>query len=256
MMRRLGLPPLRGLLPLLVVLLAWQLGGTPHSPFFPPPLEWLEAMRGLSASGRLWSALGATVAALLIALLIATAVGTVIGVTTGLSPALARALGPLLEFLRALPPPVFVPIAVLLLGYAGTLKVLVVVFSALWPILLNVAGGTARIDPLLLDVSATFRLSPMARLGKIILPSIVPSLMLGLRVALPLAIVVTLLVEMLTLLPGIGSLIIKAQRDFQSAQVYGLLVVIGLFGFAANMVFLMVERAVLRRWPPLADSAA
>jgi ABC-type nitrate/sulfonate/bicarbonate transport system permease component len=249
-MRRLGLAPPEGLLPLLVLLAAWQAVGTPRSPYFPPPLEWGRAIAGLIAGGRLWSALGATIEAMLAALLAAAALGVLLGVAIGLSPVLARATGPLLEFLRALPPPVLVPVAVLLLGYAALLKVFVVGLAALWPILLNVASGVAQIEPLLLDVSATLRLSRAARLRKIVLPSIVPALLLGLRTALPLAIVVTLLVEMLTLLPGIGSLIIRAQRDFQSAQVYGLLVVIGVFGFLMNGLFSVLERAVLSRWPP------
>ena len=36
-------PPLRGLLPLIAGLLAWQLLG-PRVPYFPPPFEWLRAM--------------------------------------------------------------------------------------------------------------------------------------------------------------------------------------------------------------------
>jgi ABC-type nitrate/sulfonate/bicarbonate transport system permease component len=58
-----------------------------------------------------------------------------------------------------------------------------------------------------------------------------------------------LLVEMLTSLPGIGALMIQSQRNFQSAQVYALLVVVGLFGFIVNDLFAVVEAIVLRRWP-------
>ena len=68
--------------------------------------------------------------------------------------------------------------------------------------------------------------------------------------ALPLAIVVTLLVEILTALDGIGALMIQAQRNFKSGQVYGLLVLVGLFGFLVNDVFAVIEAVVLRRWPP------
>jgi ABC-type nitrate/sulfonate/bicarbonate transport system permease component len=60
---------------------------------------------------------------------------------------------------------------------------------------------------------------------------------------------VTLLVEMLTSLPGIGALMIQSQRNFQSAQVYALLVMVGLFGFVINDLFAIIEAIVLRRWP-------
>jgi ABC-type nitrate/sulfonate/bicarbonate transport system permease component len=42
---------------------------------------------------------------------------------------------------------------------------------------------------------------------------------------------------------------IQSQRNFQSAQVYALLVVVGLFGFVVNDLFAVIEAIVLRRWP-------
>jgi ABC-type nitrate/sulfonate/bicarbonate transport system permease component len=60
---------------------------------------------------------------------------------------------------------------------------------------------------------------------------------LGIRIALSLTIVLTLLMEILTSIEGIGALMISAQRNFQSGQVYGLLVLVGLFGFVINNAF-------------------
>lgn len=250
-----GLPPARGLLPLLALLAAWQLLQRGPSPYFPAPAEWWTSTAPLWSNGQLLPALAATVETFAEGLLLAGAIGAVLGVAIGISAAASRALGPLLEFLRAVPPPATVPVAALLIGYGETMKLLVVVLAALWPILLNTSAAAARIAPLLLDVAESFRLTPAARLRKIVLPSIVPALLLGIRVALPVAIVVTLLVEMLTSLPGVGALMIQATRNFQSAQVYGLLVLVGLLGFVVNDVFAVVEGAILRRWPPRSGAA-
>ena len=84
----------------------------------------------------------------------------------------------------------------------------------------------------------------------IIIPSVVPAILLGIRIALPLTIVLTLLVEILTSIEGIGALMIAAQRNFQSGQLYGLLVLVGLFGFIINNAFSIVQAVILRRWPP------
>ena len=81
-----------------------------------------------------------------------------------------------------------------------------------------------------------------------LLPLIV--LLLGIRIAIPLALVVTLLAEMLTSLPGIGALMIRSQRNFQSSEVYALLVLVGLFGFVVNDLFAVIEGVIMRRWPP------
>jgi ABC-type nitrate/sulfonate/bicarbonate transport system permease component len=83
---------------------------------------------------------------------------------------------------------------------------------------------------------------------------VTPAILLGVRVALPLAVVVTLLVEMLTSIDGIGALMISAQRNFQSSEVYGLLVLVGLVGLFLNLLFAALEAMLLRRWPPRAKT--
>lgn len=249
---RANLPPARGLLPLLLLLLLWQLLQPGPSPYFPGPARWWSAAASLYERERLIAALASTILSFVQGLALAIVIGTMIGVIVGVSHRAARALQPLLEFMRAIPPPVTVPIAALLIGYNETMKLTVVVLSALWPILLNATSAVRQIDPLLLDVARTFRLSADARLRRIILPEIVPSILLGIRVAIPLALVVTLLVEMLTSLPGIGALMIRSQRNFQSSEVYALLVMIGLFGFVINDLFAIIEAFIMRRWPPRA----
>lgn len=244
------MPPLRGLLPLVAAVTAWQVLAPGPSAFFPAPFEWWKAAVALWDSGQLLPAFAATMTTFAEGLALAVAIGGALGVAIGTWRPVERALSPLLEFLRAIPPPVTVPIATLLLGYDVRMKLTVVVLSALWPILLNTSSAAARIEPLLFDVARTFRLSTARWIGQVVIPSAVPSVLLGIRVAIPLAIVVTLLVEMLTSLPGVGALMIQSQRNFQSAQVYALLVMVGLFGFIVNDLFAIVEAVVLRRWPP------
>jgi ABC-type nitrate/sulfonate/bicarbonate transport system permease component len=45
---------------------------------------------------------------------------------------------------------------------------------------------------------------------------------------------------------------IKSQRNFQSSEVYALLVLVGLFGFVVNDLFAVIEGVIMRRWPPRA----
>jgi ABC-type nitrate/sulfonate/bicarbonate transport system permease component len=247
-----SLPPARGLLPLLLLLIVWQLLQSGPSPYFPAPSQWWTATITLFNRDHLMTAFGATTITFLEGLALAIIIGTVLGVLVGVSDRAARALQPLFEFMRAIPPPVTVPVASLLIGYSVSMKLTVIVLSALWPILLNTTSAVRQVDPLLLDVARSFRLGPIERIRRIILPAIVPSLLLGIRIAIPLAIVVTLLVEMLTSMPGIGALMIRSQRNFQSSEVYALLVLIGLFGFVVNDLFSLIEGFIMRRWPPRA----
>ena len=250
-----ALPSPRGLLPLLAALILWQIVQGGPSPYFPAPSEWWDAAIRLTFHSRLLAEFLWTAWGFLQGLALAIVVGGVIGIVTGASRFVARALRPILEFMRAIPPPAVVPVAGLLLGYNEPMKLAVVTLAALWPILLNTSAAVTQIDPLLMEVARSFRLTQWEKIRRITLPSVVPALLLGIRVAIPLTIVVTLLVEMLTSLPGMGSLMIRSQRNFQSSEVYALLVLVGLFGFVVNNVFLIIEGLVLRRWPPRVTSA-
>lgn len=244
------LPPLRGLLPLALLLVVWQVLQHGPSPDFPAPATWWRAGHQLAARGVLAPAVISTLWTFFTGLALAGLLGFMLGLLIGTVGAVHRWTNLLLEYLRALPPPVMVPIAVLILGYSSTMKISVVVITAFWPVLLNTIAGVTTVQGLLLDVGRSLRMPWHARLLKIVIPATVPSLLLGLRIALPLAIVVTLLVEMLTGLPGIGRLMIAGQRNFNSPQVFALLAVAGVLGFALNLIFVVAESVVLRRWPP------
>jgi ABC-type nitrate/sulfonate/bicarbonate transport system permease component len=250
-----GWPPLRGLLPLILFLATWQVVDPQGSPYFPPPSAWWTSTVSMSKSGKLWPALNSTLTTFAVAVALASIMGGAAGILIGRSPAARRALGPLLEFCRGLPPPVIVPVAVLVFGYVESLKLVVVVLVAVWPILLNTASSTSALSGLMDDISRTLQIGRLATLRKIVLPAAIPAFLVGVRGAIPLTIIITLLVEMITSLPGIGSLIVISQRQFRSSEVYGLLVIVGLMGFVLNNLFVIIEGLVLRRWPPRAAYA-
>ncbi len=244
------LPPVRGFLPLLAGLGVWELVmHGKHSGFYPPPSQWATDLWNGYRSVLL-DHLGATLQTLYTGLAIATAIGVGLGLLIGVSRPLRLALTPTLEFLRSLPAPTVIPVAVLALGQTDTMRVFVVALVSVWPILLNTTSAAAGTEPLLLEVARSFRLGRLARARKIVFPAAVPAAMIGIRVALPIALIVTILVEMLATGSGIGSDLVYAQRNYQAAVAFGLLSVMGVVGYVINSAFLVLEGIVLRRWPP------
>lgn len=242
-------PPLRGLLPLAALLLVWELRASEGSPYFPPPSTWIEGLHDLWSSGTLWPAAVQTLSTFAIALGVATALGTLLGLLVGASRQADRALGPTLEFARAIPPAAVVPIAALLIGYQTTMKVAVVTLAAMWSVLLNTRTGVRSIDPVLRDMARSLRLGAFERARKCVVPALLPSIFLGVRVAAPVALVITLLVEIVTRIDGVGALIANAQRRYLSGQVYGLILVAGLFSFLVNGVVSTLQAYAFRNRP-------
>lgn len=239
--------PMRGLLPLVLLLLGWQVFGQADSPYFPPPSTWVSGVQPLLADGVLLTALAWTSLTFGLGLALAVILGASLGTLVGSNRTMDRAFGPSLEFLRVLPAASLVPLAALILGYTMQMKLAVVVLPATWPILLSCRSARRSMSPVLLDVPRTLALSRRDRVRKILVPSLTPAVLLGIRVAGPLALIITLLVEIVTRINGLGALMGTAQANFLSAQVYGLLAIAGALGFAVNWAVTRAEGAVAQR---------
>lgn len=247
--RRRTFPPLRGLLPLAVGIGAWELWGPTRSPYFPRPSRWVQGLQTLWDAGLLRPAAVQTLTTFALGLLLATVLGASLGIVVGRSRTADRALGPTLEFARAIPPAAIVPVAALLIGYETSMKVTVVTAAAIWSVLLNTRAGVRALDPVLIDMARSLRLTTADRLRKCFLPALAPSIFLGVRVAAPVALVITLLVEIVTRLDGIGALMANAQRSYLAGQVYGLILVAGLFSFVVTAVVSLLQAYVFRHRP-------
>lgn len=247
MHERIRFSSLPGLVPLVLLLSVWQLIGSPDSPFFPAPSSWWPALFRLDQGDKIVPAILDTIRTFGLGLVAATILGVGLGLSVGASLVVRRGVGPTFEFARALPPAAIVPVATLLLGFDETMKVVVVVLAALWPILLNTSSGVQELNPILLDTARSLHLSRTRTVFGVLLPSVMPAIVLGVRVATPIALVITLLVEYLTGVNGVGALVGEAQRTFQPARVYALIVIAGLISLAVNAFVRSVEDAVRRR---------
>ena len=246
--RTTAIPPARGLLPLALLIVLWQLSD-PSSPYLPPPSAWAQALGDLWSGGALLPAVAATLLTFALALGAAIVLGISLGLLVGGFRRADRSFGPSLEFARAMPPAAVVPIATLLLGYGQQMKVAVVASGAIWPILLSTRAAVRRLDPVLLETARSLHLTRSQQLRKVVLPALAPGMFLGVRLGAPIALVVTLLVEFLTQVDGIGALIAGAQRAYLSDQVWGLILLAGLFSLLVGGLIAAIESYTFRHRP-------
>ncbi len=238
----------RGLLPLLALLAGWQLMGDVASFAFPPPAEWFRSLAELHTDGVLLAALAETLSTYLLGLTVAVIAGALTGAAIGSSRRIDRALTPSLDFVATVPGAAFVPVAVLLLGTSRLTSVLTVAFAVVWPILLNTVTATRAIPPVRLDTARTLGLSPTERWWKFVLPSLAPAIMLGTRVASSIAMIVALLADIFGTGHGIGRLLVERQQNLDAPAAWGLLLLVGIFGYLTATILARVEARILRNW--------
>jgi sulfonate transport system permease protein len=240
---------IRGLLLLIIPLVVWQIFGNLESFSYPPPSSWWGALVALYKDGSLLYALSITSITFALGLGLALMLGVVLGILIGSIRILDQALSPLIDFIRAMPPPAIVPAIGLIAGWGLSSSVAIVVIAVMWPILLNTVIGVRSIPAVRQEMSQTLGLGAVAIMFKVTIPSLAPFIMAGLRISVSMALIVTLFADMLGSGEGIGRLLQEMQHFYRADAVWGLLVLIGALGFLINLLFDLVQHLVFRRWP-------
>jgi ABC-type nitrate/sulfonate/bicarbonate transport system permease component len=147
-MRRVA-PVLEVLVPLLLLGL-WAIWSAGSDTFYYPPLtEILEKFNETWLFERVGSDVVPSLLRLTAGYFLAVAVAVLVGIPLGLNATARRAAAPIIEFLRAIPPPALLPLAIVVIGVGNSMKVLLIAFVCLWPVLLNTIDGIRGIDPTL-----------------------------------------------------------------------------------------------------------
>ena len=176
---------------------------------------------------------------------ISAAIGITAGMVTGYYRAVREWTSAVFDFLRSLPTPLLVPVALVLFGLGGQMVVAVIVTAAVWPVLINTANATAGLEPTLVDTGRVLGLRGRSFLWRLVLPAVSPQIFAGLRVSMSISLAVMVVAEILGGGSGIGYFISSAQQSFQITDSWAGVVVLCLLGWAFDSLFLLVERRLL-----------
>jgi sulfonate transport system permease protein len=227
----------------------WQLAAQAEliSPvFFPAPSRSFESLWDQMKTADFWTAFTSTVSRMAMGFVAASVTGVALGAAIGLSPRLRTFVEPTLELIRPLPASAMVPAFVLIIGLNDRMIVAVIVFSSLWPVLLNTVHGFKTVEPRLIEVARILHLSKLETVWKIALPNALPDIFAGLRLSLTVSLILAVVAEMLAGSVGLGQNITLAARAFRSADLYAGIIVLGALGYLTNTILQRVEQHMLR----------
>jgi ABC-type nitrate/sulfonate/bicarbonate transport system permease component len=172
-------------------------------------------------------------------------IGVALGTALGLSARARDYVDPVIGFLRSIPPPALLPLFIVLLGIGDAMKVTMITFGVVWPILLNTVDGVASVDSLHRETARVYRIPFRDELRHILLPAAAPKIFAGLRISLSIAVILMVISEMVATVNGVGFELVQAQRSFRSLDVWATIVLLGVIGYALNAVLAVVEGRVL-----------
>jgi nitrate/nitrite transport system permease protein len=230
----------------------WQLA-TVLADKLPTPGDTLSAIRTMAADPfydngpndkgiglRLWSSLGRVAKGWGLAVI----VGVPLGLFMGASKRAWRAANPVVQLLRPVSPLAWFPIWLVYFQQSDKAAVWTIFITALWPTVLNTAAGAAAIPDDHRHVARVFKFGRMAYVRHILVPDSLPSIVTGLRLSMGIAWMVIVATEMLSGGVGAGTFIWDAYNASNLNQVAAAIVFIGIVGFALDLGFLRLGRAV------------
>ncbi|AZP21560.1 ABC transporter permease subunit [Streptomyces aquilus] len=242
-------------LPVLLVGVWWLASDGSTNVFWPPLRTTLKTFPDVWTADRLRDDVLPSLLRLTAGYACAAVVGVAIGTVIGSYRRVRAFCEPVLEFLRAVPPPVLVPVIMLFAGIGDTMKIAVIASGCVWPILLNTVEGVRAVDPVMAETARSYGISGVARLKDVVLRSASPQIFAGLRQALSIGIILMVISEMFAASNGIGFTVVQFQRSFAIPDMWTGILVLGLLGFLLSVVFQVVERRVLGWYHGLRASA-
>lgn len=239
--------------PVALLVAAWEaLARARDSIFLPPPSEvlrrvWDGYIAGSGPDGyalfvdHLIPSLGRMFAGYWLAVVL----GVAGGVLFGLSRTAREYVQPLLDFGRAVPPPMLLGIFLIVFGVEDLPKILLIAFGSVWPILFNTMDGVAGVSQVKLDAAAIHGSRGADRIRRVVLPGASPSMFAGFRISLSIALILMVITEFVAAKNGLGYTLLRSTRSFDYVEMWAALSVVAVLGVILNAVLVTVERRLL-----------
>jgi len=181
---------------------------------------------------------------------VAVAIGLPLGILMARFRAVEGFFMPLVAVLMPIPSFAWVPLFILWFGLGNTATILIVVYAATFPMLLNTWTGVRSVNPIWLRAAGAMGARGTNLFWKVIVPGASPFIVTGVRQAFLRAWIAVVGAEMIAASAwGLGWVIFDAKEFLNADIMLASLAVIGAIGFAfERLVFGSLERATVMRW--------
>ena len=209
----------------------WQIGASAAA----GPSPWQAVLITVISSGmRVF--VGITIAALL-ALTIGTAIRYWIAVE--------RLTLPTITLLSPVSPIAWLPVAIFLFGIGNAPAIFMVVIALFFHMTIATINHIDGVNRNLINVARTMGATKYQIYRRVIIPAILPGVFVILRLNLFGAWMVVLIAESTGVGYGLGQVIMLARNTFNPSLVFFCIALIGLLGFATDLLMRMVQKRVL-----------
>ncbi|RSK26804.1 ABC transporter permease [Bacillus sp. HMF5848] len=234
-----------------VILIFWQVGSGLlwEKILLPPPSDVFVALYQGFADKTLLYDLIASFRRLVIGLSIALLIGTGLGILLAKSKTADDTLGTIVLALQSVPSIVWLPLAMLWIGFNESAIIFIVVLGGTLVMTLNMRAGISNVSPIYIRAAQTMGVTGIALFFRVMLPASTPYVVTGARLAWAFSWRALMAGELLSTGPGLGYTLRYAADFNRMAVVIGVIIIIGVIGSIMDqLIFQRIENSVKQRW--------
>jgi NitT/TauT family transport system permease protein len=235
--------------PLLLLALAWEVSaraGIVSTLALPPLSEVVVAWINMAASGDLVSNGAASLWRAGAGLFLSIVIGAALGIFMAWWRPVNVLLSPLVEMFYPMPKSALIPVTVLWLGFGNGSKILLIFMGCMLPVTIGAFNGARSSDQALVWSARSMGASRLRMLWDVVVPSAMPELLNGIRTALALSFILLVSSELIVAQDGLGYMIGFLGANGSYDAMFAAVLTVAFLGFAADRLYLMVMRRVLR----------
>jgi NitT/TauT family transport system permease protein len=197
---------------------------------------------------RLLTAFLQTLSVLVPGFAIASVLGVAIGILMGRRNLAYQILDPYVTILYNTPRVVLIPIFMLWLGTGATMKIVVVVLAAIFPVIVNTMLGVRDVSAQLTEPARSLKATERQLLHKVIFPATLPFIIAGIKLGLGRALTTVIVAELFVSVSGLGGMLHSAATSYQTAKMFVPAIILALLGILIDGLLSRLERATVRRY--------
>lgn len=204
-------------------------------------LLWTEGFRNIE----LWDHVAISIYRVLSGVFYGAILGIPLGFAMGLSSTARGLFDPVVEFLRPIPPLALIPLIILWFGIDEFAKIFLLFLAALFIMTIAARAGVSGVNVSKVHAAYSLGATKIQVLRHVILPNALPEIFTGLRTSMGVCWGTVVAAELVAADRGVGSMIMIAKNFLQTDTVVIGIVIIGIIGYAIEIVMRKLEARLI-----------
>jgi ABC-type nitrate/sulfonate/bicarbonate transport system permease component len=232
-----------------IIVIVWEMVVYFHlvnQVLLPPPTTVIIKLQGHWGKGYLQIHIMASLRRLFIAFSMAIFTGITLGFLIANFRRFSDYIDPLFNLIRVVPPPAWLPFAILWFGIGNPPSYFIIWLGAFFPILLNTISGIKATQQIHIESIQTLGGSRMDIYTKVMIPSAFPTMFTGIRIGFGIGWICLVTAELVAVDAGLGWMIEDARNLLDTPTVLGGMIVIMMFGIFFDTIFRAAEKEVVK----------